>query len=108
MRERPPTSLDVAKLAGVSQATVSYVLNDRPNSRVGDATRAKVLAAADELGYVAHASARALRTGNSGLVLLPMSDIPIGPLASKFFDDLDHELTTRGFTMVTYGARNGK
>jgi hypothetical protein len=49
--ERPATSVDVARLAGVSQATVSYVLNDAPGVTISEATRARVRAAADELGY---------------------------------------------------------
>ena len=54
-----PTSLaDVAALAGVSPGTVSRVLS-RPEM-ISEATRTKVLAAADRLGYVANGAARAL------------------------------------------------
>ncbi len=108
MTARPPTSSDVARLAGVSQATVSYVLNDRADSRVTEETRAKVLSAAEKLGYVRHAGARSLKTGNSGLVLLPLTDVPFGPLATRFIEDLDHELTALGYTMITYGARQAR
>ncbi len=55
-----PTLADVATLAGVSTAAVSYVLNDGPRP-VSDALRAKVLAAADELRYRPDRNARALR-----------------------------------------------
>ncbi|GGS81230.1 LacI family transcriptional regulator [Planobispora rosea] len=105
---RPPTSLDVARLAGVSQATVSYVLNDRPGARVSDETRARVREAADRLGYVPHAGARTLRTGRSGLVLISMEDIPYGPLAVGTLEELDRELSRRGYTLVQYGARRLK
>ncbi len=40
---KAPTSADVALAAGVSRATVSFVLNDKPNSRVSDDTRHRVL-----------------------------------------------------------------
>jgi DNA-binding LacI/PurR family transcriptional regulator len=60
---------DVARLAGVSHQTVSRVLNDHPNVR--PATRGRVLAAIEELGYRPNLSARALasrRTNTIGVV----------------------------------------
>jgi len=45
------TAADVAKRAGVSQPTVSLVLSNNPKARVAEATRARVLQAAKELGY---------------------------------------------------------
>ncbi|GII03238.1 LacI family DNA-binding transcriptional regulator [Planobispora takensis] len=105
MNAKPPTSLDVARLAGVSQATVSYVLNDRPGARVSDETRERVREAAERLGYVPHAGARTLRTGRSGLILISMDDVPYGPLAIGMLEELDRELSRRGYTLVQYGAR---
>ncbi|HET9383256.1 MAG TPA: LacI family DNA-binding transcriptional regulator, partial [Streptomyces sp.] len=58
-----PTSADVARLAGVSRATVSYVLNNTSAVRISEPTRRRVHAAARELGYVPHAAARSLRAG---------------------------------------------
>jgi LacI family transcriptional regulator len=49
--KRRPTMTDVAKLAGVSQSTVSMVLNHTPGMRMAEATRTRVLKAAGELGY---------------------------------------------------------
>jgi LacI family transcriptional regulator len=70
-----PTQADVAKLAGVSRATVSYVLNDRMDGRIPitDQTREKVLDAAKALGYEPNALARSLKAGASFMigVLLP-------------------------------------
>jgi LacI family transcriptional regulator len=48
---RRPTMIDVARRAGVSQASVSLVLNDAGGVRVAGATRQKVRQAAEELGY---------------------------------------------------------
>ncbi|MFM2058623.1 MAG: hypothetical protein RLY71_3008 [Pseudomonadota bacterium] len=48
---RRPTMTDVAKAAGVSQSTVSMVLNNMSGARLSDATRARVLSIAVELGY---------------------------------------------------------
>jgi LacI family transcriptional regulator len=61
-----PTIDDVARAAGVSTATVSRALN-QPGA-VRPALRAKVLAAVERLGYVAHAGARALSLNRSGTV----------------------------------------
>src|SRR4051794_2791465 len=66
---------DVARRAAVSLGTVSNVIN-RPDS-VAAATRARVLAAIDELGYVRSESARQLRAGQSriiGLLVLDMGN----------------------------------
>lgn len=49
--DRRPTMTDVAKAAGVSQSTVSMVLNNVSGARLSDATRANVLSIAVELGY---------------------------------------------------------
>ncbi|WP_081937298.1 LacI family DNA-binding transcriptional regulator [Streptosporangium roseum] len=105
---KPPTSVDVARAAGVSQATVSYVLNDSPGARVGDETRERVKEAAARLGYVPHASARALRTGHSGLVLLPLSLARTGRLAQDLLDEMGDELRERGYTLIQYGERRLK
>ena len=52
---------EVARLAGVSPTTVSFVINDRPNSGIPDETRARVQAAVQELGYRPNRQARNLR-----------------------------------------------
>lgn len=61
---------DIAKAAGVSQATVSLVLNDPDGVRhpVASVTRQKVLRAVEELGYVANVSARSLAGGRNNLI----------------------------------------
>ncbi|MFI7417696.1 LacI family DNA-binding transcriptional regulator [Nonomuraea sp. NPDC049684] len=106
--ERPPTSVDVARAAGVSQATVSYVLTDNPRARVSEETRRRVRDAAARLGYVPDAAARALRTGHSGIVLMPLSRARVGRLAQQVFDELEEGLRARGHTLVQYGERTLK
>ena len=59
----PPSSTDVARLAGVSQKTVSRVFNDEPY--VSAERRQRVLAAAEELGYRLNHAARALASGRT-------------------------------------------
>ncbi|MFG2029958.1 LacI family DNA-binding transcriptional regulator [Streptomyces sp. NPDC048825] len=58
-----PRSVDVARLAGVSQKTVSRVLNGE--RYVSDEVRRRVLEAAEELGYRMNNAARALASGRS-------------------------------------------
>ncbi|MEU4727589.1 LacI family DNA-binding transcriptional regulator [Streptomyces sp. NPDC023588] len=99
------TSADVARLAGVSRATVSFVLNDTQGHRVSAGTRARVLDAAKQLGYVPHAAARSLRAGRSNLVLMPASVSAIGRLVSDWTDDLHSELDQLGYTAVLHAGR---
>src|SRR3954462_13786298 len=64
-----PTQADIARLAGVSQATVSLVLNERDASiRISPATRERVLTVMREWGYVANASARSLAGGRNKII----------------------------------------
>lgn len=60
---RPPGGTAVARLAGVSQKTVSRVFNNEP--KVTEDTRNRVLAAARELGYRPNRAARVLQTGRT-------------------------------------------
>lgn len=64
MRKRV-SGRDVAREAGVSQATVSLVLNGREDVRISAATRARVVEAARQMGYIRSAPARALVTGRT-------------------------------------------
>ncbi|MFE4369394.1 LacI family DNA-binding transcriptional regulator [Streptomyces sp. NPDC056835] len=103
--DRPvPTSADVARLAGVSRATVSYVLNNTSAVRISDPTRRKVREAAERLGYVPHAAARSLRAGHTRIVLLPTAHIPVGPLYSHFLNELQWALRGLDYTVVQYGS----
>ncbi|MGY3340308.1 DNA-binding LacI/PurR family transcriptional regulator [Streptomyces filamentosus] len=99
-----PTSADVARLAGVSRATVSYVLNNTSAVRISEPTRKRVREAAQELGYVPHAAARSLRAGHSRMVLLPAAHVPVGPLYSRFLNDLQWALRRLDYTVVQYGS----
>ncbi|MGA4846032.1 LacI family DNA-binding transcriptional regulator [Streptomyces sp. G5(2025)] len=108
--DAPPTSTSVARHAGVSRATVSYVLNGLAAGRVNEATQKKVREAAEELGYVPHAAARSLRSGSSGLVLIavPADTAPaFGPLFAGFVAGFQSALQEYGYTGVLHGASTG-
>lgn len=101
---RRVTSADVAREAGVSRTTVSFVLNDRPGHTIPEATRERVLEAARRLDYRPHASARALASGHSGIVLLALPDMPVGDGVGRFAEELAAALADRGLTLVTHFA----
>src|SRR5438045_6921427 len=75
-----PTLHDVARLAGVSIATVSYVLNGRKSGKktISDATRQKVLQAVSDLGYIPNQAARNLRRQSTEriCIVLPQLGVP--------------------------------
>jgi DNA-binding LacI/PurR family transcriptional regulator len=62
-RSRRPTMADVAARAGVSRTLVSFILDGKPGA--SDATRQRVLAIADEIGYRPDSAARLLALGRS-------------------------------------------
>ncbi|MBK8138156.1 MAG: LacI family DNA-binding transcriptional regulator [Chloroflexi bacterium] len=65
-----PTQIDVARRAGVSRSTVSYVLNDETKLKIqiSDETRQRVRDAIAELGYEPDARAQSLRSGSTNIV----------------------------------------
>jgi DNA-binding LacI/PurR family transcriptional regulator len=95
------TIADVARAAGVSSATVSYVLNDAPHQKISERTRERVHAAVSTLGYTRSAAARALSTGRSDTVLLILPDWPIGPLIAELIESLTDELGKHGLSLIT-------
>ncbi len=68
MRIKSASSLEVAKLAGVSQATVSYVLNKRGDQAISDSTRQRVLDAARELKYRPNRLANGVLRGKTSII----------------------------------------
>ena len=97
MAARRVTAKDVAREAGVSQATVSYVLSDNRRQTIPEPTRERVRAAAVLLGYTPSAAARALRRGASDSVLVLIPDAPIGELLAEVLDRLSTELEPQGY-----------
>ncbi len=62
------TLRDVANMAGVSVATASYVMNNRPDQKISEATRKKVLQIANLLDYSPNPTAKSLAGGRSNLI----------------------------------------
>lgn len=67
---RSATSHDVAREAGVSRTTVSYVLNNAESVKISEDTRERVLAAAQKVGYLPNQAAKAVKTGRFGCIAL--------------------------------------
>ena len=93
---------DIAKHCGVSTATVSKALNGQPD--IGEETRTRILRAADELGYMANASARALKTNRSYNIGVLFVDPMHGGLAHEFFstvlDGIRSEAEKHGYDLT--------
>jgi LacI family transcriptional regulator, repressor for deo operon, udp, cdd, tsx, nupC, and nupG len=101
-----PRLREVAALAGVSQATVSRVLNSQPG--VADATRLHVLRALTDLGYEPVGTGRMRRTQLVGLIL-PELDNPVFPLFAQAIESrlAGFDLTTVLCTSTPAGMREG-
>lgn len=98
------TSKDVAKLAGVSQTTVSFVMNNTPNVTLPEETRKKVLDAARQLQYVPNSFARGLKTSQSKLlgVFLPTMDNPYYPMLMQYIERYTVKLGYNVILCCTY------
>lgn len=100
------TSRDVARRAGVSQATVSLVLGDKWRGRVAERTADTVRAAARELGYRPNLAARSLRLGRTRTVLLV-----VPALTNEFFAHVytgaAQVAADHGFGVVLYPSPEG-
>lgn len=98
------TSNDVARLAGVSQSTVSRAFKN--DSSMSPETREKVLTAAQNLSYVPNSFARSLTTQKSNIVA-----IVIGDLKNSFYTEslatFSRELTQRGKHLLLFNVDTG-
>ena len=101
------TIFDVARVSGVSHATVSRVVNGRQNVR--DETRLRVEAAMRELGYVAHVSARALASGRTQVIGLLAQEVD-NAFFTSVIGGVDQQASAQGydFLVCTTHARREK
>jgi DNA-binding LacI/PurR family transcriptional regulator len=95
-----PTHADVARLAGVSTATVSYVLNKSEGRRISPTTHEAVVKAAEQLGYRPNAAARNLARGRSGVVLYVVPRVAVGEMPMLAGSQMTTELSRRGLLQV--------
>ncbi|HEV7578818.1 MAG TPA: LacI family DNA-binding transcriptional regulator [Mycobacterium sp.] len=95
-----PTNADVARLASVSTATVSYVLNNAEGRRISARTREEVHRAAELLGYRPNLAARNLARGKSGVVLYVVPHVAVGEMPMQAGSRMTTELTRLGLLQV--------
>jgi DNA-binding LacI/PurR family transcriptional regulator len=102
---RRATIDDVARAAGVSRQTVSNVV--RGSGRTGDATRDRVLAAIEKLGYEPHAGAASLRSGRTYRIAYPIPDAELHPdnvIMFEFLQFLVAEARRRKHQVLVTGS----
>lgn len=93
------TSLDVARLAGVSQSTVSLVLSGKAKGRASETVQDRVRQAARQLRYKPHPSARALRSGRTEAVGLFVPDIT-NPFLGRVMRGAQRAASAAGYTVA--------
>jgi LacI family transcriptional regulator len=91
---------DVAKVAGVSVATVSWVANGRTNVRLSDATRVRVQRAIDDLGYRPNALAKNLVKGTSTFIGFVADGVATTPFAGQIIHGAQDEAWKHGFVLL--------
>jgi len=101
-RVKRPTIADVARHAGVSKGSVSYALNGRPG--VSAETRARIMSAADLLGWQPNSAARALSGARADAVALVLAR-PARTLGAEMFymqliSGIETELSRRSVALV--------
>jgi LacI family transcriptional regulator len=102
-RRRRPTQADVARHAGVSQTTVSLVLNNSAVIGVPEETRERVIAAMGALGYIPDRTARSLRTRKTYAIASVIPDItnPFYPAFERGIQDIADQ---NGYDLITYNT----
>ncbi|MDP4097669.1 LacI family transcriptional regulator [Paenibacillus sp. P96] len=93
---------DIAKQAGVSISTVSLALNGSP--KVTDETSAKILAIAEQLNYVPNAAARSLKTRESKVIGVYLTDYS-GGFYGDLLQGVKEVLNQKGYDMVVCSGK---
>jgi LacI family transcriptional regulator len=96
---KPARLADVAKLAGVSSALVSRIVNDDPTLRVRQETRGAVREAIAMLNYSPHPSARALRNSHTGLIGFALHGVN-DPLYVEMVNAAQAEAARRNYSVI--------
>jgi LacI family transcriptional regulator len=100
---KSPTMKDVAQLTGVSIQTVSAVVNNKPG--ITSETRARVLAAVEQLHYQPYSVARSLRTGQTRSIALVVSNIASVAIATMA-SAAEAQAHAFGYSLILYNTHN--
>ncbi len=94
------TMLDIARVAGCSQSTVSFVLNANNSVKISDATRQRVMSVAKELGYPVMPGL-AVRSRTEGTVAFVVDKITTSPEGVVMIDGVHQVARTMGALVMT-------
>ncbi|MFP7254451.1 LacI family DNA-binding transcriptional regulator [Terribacillus goriensis] len=103
MEKKITSAIEVAKLANVSQSTVSRVFT--PGASVSEKTRIKVMKAAEELNYQPNALARGLITKKTNMIGLAMKDIQ-NPFYHEVLGLFTKKLKEKGYSVLFVYTEN--
>jgi DNA-binding LacI/PurR family transcriptional regulator len=109
VKPKRPRSFEVAKLAGVSRSTVSFVLNGVDKANISAATQQRVLDAARSLGYVPDAAGRTLASGRThtlGLVICHAEHLQVDAFIPQALYGLNEVSQQRGFKVIVEAVEN--
>jgi LacI family transcriptional regulator len=99
-RGKRPSMYDVARAAGVSQTTVSFVVNETPNANIPDETRERVWAAVRELGWRPNAMARGLSMRRSQTIGFISDEIATSTHAGKIIQGAQDAAWAQGYMLL--------
>src|SRR5690348_6134823 len=100
-----PTSIDVARRAGVSQSAVSLVFGGKAAGRVGKRTQEAILLAAQELGYLPNNAARTLKSGRSRRIALAVPDVS-NPYFAAVLQGAEQAARKYGYSVMLASVRD--
>jgi DNA-binding LacI/PurR family transcriptional regulator len=103
--QKQPTSIDVARLAGVAQSTVSRAFD--PNSRISSETRTRVKDAAETLGYQPNVIARSLSTQRTNIIGILMANLTGSQFYAGVLEKFTHRLQEKGKQILLLNAPPG-
>jgi LacI family transcriptional regulator len=104
-----PTMTDVARLAGVSQSSVSLVLNNMTGARISDQTRERVIKAAQDLGYALPSQRRSGRQPEPrNKIAFIIDEISTSPHPVVSLDGVRDEAWEAGFVVTSYVTRSNR
>ena len=99
---------DVARVAGVSQTTVSFVLNSKPGVVIAEETRARIEEAVEQLGYRPNVAAQTLRTNKTHLIGLISDEIATTPHAGQIIEGAQNAAWANGKLLLLMNTGGNK
>jgi len=111
MKKKRVSIKEVAREAGVSTATISYVLNNKKSESISNETVKRVKEAIKKLNYVPNLSARSLVSKRSNLigVVIPQAEeskefMFSNPFYGEFLSSVEYEARKKGFHLLISGT----